>query len=59
MLLVHTKIEMIMRYAHYSSDQLQGALRFMNMVEDESESLVMLMGYKKWCPLVDDLQTSF
>ena len=58
-LLGHTKIEMTMRYAHFSPDHLQGSLRFMNMVEneketsvpfssqweeDESENLVMLMG---------------
>ena len=58
-LLGHTKIDMTMRYAHFSPDHLQGSLRFMNMVEDENkssvpssshweevepENLVMLMG---------------
>jgi integrase len=33
-LLGHTKIDMTMRYAHFSPDHLQGSLRFMNMVED-------------------------
>jgi integrase len=36
-LLGHTKIDMTMRYAHFSPDHLQGSLRFMNMVEDEGK----------------------
>jgi len=34
-LLGHTKIEMTMRYAHFSPEHLQGSLRFMNMYEEE------------------------
>ncbi len=34
-LLGHTKIDMTMRYAHFSPDHLQSSLRFMNMVEEE------------------------
>lgn len=39
-LLGHTKIEMTMRYAHFSPNHLQGSLRFMNMVEDENNRSV-------------------
>ena len=35
-LLGHTKIDMTMRYAHFSPNHLQGSLRFMNMYEGES-----------------------
>lgn len=34
-LLGHTKIDMTMRYAHFSPNHLQSSLRFMNMVEEE------------------------
>lgn len=34
-LLGHTKIEMTMRYAHFSPDHLQGTLRFMDIVTNE------------------------
>jgi integrase len=37
-LLGHTKIEMTMRYAHFSPEHLQGSLRFMNMYEEEISS---------------------
>lgn len=35
-LLGHTKIDMTMRYAHFSPNHLQGSLRFMNMYEGET-----------------------
>lgn len=38
-LLGHTKIEMTMRYAHFSPNHLQGSLRFMNMVEEENSNI--------------------
>lgn len=34
-LLGHTKIDMTMRYAHFSPEHLQSSLRFMNMYEEE------------------------
>ena len=34
-LLGHTKIDMTMRYAHFSPNHLQSSLRFMNMIEEE------------------------
>jgi len=57
-LLGHTKIEMTMRYAHFSPNHLQQSLRFMDMMGEnesnipivsqrensESEKVVMLMG---------------
>lgn len=38
-LLGHTKIEMTMRYAHFSPQHLQESLRFMNMVEEEKSNI--------------------
>jgi hypothetical protein len=31
----HTKIDMTLRYAHFSPNHLQSSLRFMNMIEEE------------------------
>jgi hypothetical protein len=38
-LLGHTKIDMTMRYAHFSPNHLQGSLRFMNMFDEEKSSV--------------------
>lgn len=48
-LLGHTKIDMTMRYAHFSPNHLQSSLRFMNMVEDERE----LSAVKSFIPFLD------
>jgi len=48
-LLGHTKIDMTMRYAHFSPNHLQSSLRFMNMVEDERELSVV----KNFIPFLD------
>lgn len=41
-LLGHTDIKMTMRYAHFTPDHLQGSVKFMNMTNEENESVPLL-----------------
>lgn len=40
-LLGHTKIDMTMKYAHFTPDHLQGSLRFMNMMGENESNIPM------------------